>query len=75
MGRTDGGCLLWWHTGEVFKKLDIVVYDENYWEYEEYNMQLCGKETGIRGDITGQYYLRAMYYNNVVYYGPSGYSN
>lgn len=39
--ETDGGCLLWWHTAEVSKKWDIVVYDENYREYEEYNMQLC----------------------------------
>lgn len=39
--ETNRGCLLWWHTAEVFKKWDIVVYDENFWEFEEYDMQLC----------------------------------
>lgn len=41
LGRTDGGCLLWWHTAEAPENWNIIVYDENSWEFEEYDMQLC----------------------------------
>lgn len=41
LGRTDGGCLMWWHTALEPERWFIVVYDENSWEYEEYDMQLC----------------------------------
>lgn len=41
LGRTDGGCLMWWHTAPEPENWEIVVYDENSWEYERYDMQLC----------------------------------
>lgn len=41
LGRTDGGCLIWWQTALEPEDWVIVVYDENSWEYEEYDMQLC----------------------------------
>ena len=41
LGRTDGGCLIWWHTASEPKNWTIVVYDENSWNYEKYDMQLC----------------------------------
>lgn len=41
LGRTDGGCLMWWHTAPKPGNWEIVVYDENSWEYERYDMQLC----------------------------------
>lgn len=41
LGRTDGGCLLWWHVAEDPNEWTIVVYDEGSWEFEEYDMQLC----------------------------------
>lgn len=41
LGRTDGGSLMWWHTASKAENWFIVVYDENSWDYEEYNMQLC----------------------------------
>lgn len=41
LGRTDGGSLIWWHTAPESGNWFIVVYDENSWEYEEYNMQIC----------------------------------
>jgi hypothetical protein len=41
LGRTDGGCLIWWYTASEPKNWTIVVYDENSWNYEKYDMQLC----------------------------------
>lgn len=41
LGRTDGGCLMWWRTAPEPRNWSIVVYDENSWEYEGYDMQLC----------------------------------
>lgn len=41
LGRTDGGCLLWWQTALEPEKWSIVIYDENFWDYEKYDMQLC----------------------------------
>jgi hypothetical protein len=41
LGRTDGGCLIWWYTAPEPKNWTIVVYDENSWNYEKYDMQLC----------------------------------
>lgn len=41
LGRTDGGCLMWWKTALEPENWSIVVYGENSWDYEEYDMQLC----------------------------------
>lgn len=41
LGRTDGGCLMWWNIAAQPEDWSIVIYDENSWEYEEYDMQLC----------------------------------
>lgn len=41
LGRTDGGCLIWWQTALDPECWTIIVYDENSWDYEKYDMQLC----------------------------------
>ncbi len=41
LGRTDGGCLMWWHMALEPENWTIIIYDENSWENEKFNMQLC----------------------------------
>lgn len=41
LGRTDGGCLMWWHMAIEPENWTIVIYDENSWENEKFDMQLC----------------------------------
>lgn len=41
LGVTDDGSEIWWKTNKEKEKWTIVVYDENSWDYEEYQMQVC----------------------------------
>ena len=56
---------------------------QNDYQYDAFGQRIAGQENipnrlrynaQIEDDLTGLYYLRARYYNTVMYEDPSGYS-